>query len=107
MIARMKLTSLLLLAVLALSGCQSASTTTETETKPEPPATASPEPVTPAPAETAKTVKPGMTMQEVHAMKGAPKESKHQHGAGPGGSEIDLWVYEDQTIRFQVGKVVE
>ena len=107
MIISMKITPLVWVAGIVLLGCQSAPAPAEPETKTAPPATPSTEAVTPATSGATKSVKAGMTMQEVHSVKGDPKSTQHQHGAGPGGSEIDLWVYEDQTIRFQDGKVVE
>lgn len=53
----------------------------------------------------AGTIKPGMDMAEVKKLKGVPKETKHEHGSG--GSEIDIWVYEGQTVTFTDGKVSE
>lgn len=50
-------------------------------------------------------VKPGMDMTEVKKLKGVPKETKHEHGAGD--AEIDIWIYEDQTVTFTNGKVSE
>ena len=50
-------------------------------------------------------IRPGMDMSEVKKLKGTPKDTKHEHGAQ--GAEIDLWIYDDETVKFQDGKVVE
>ncbi len=87
-----------LLAV-ALSGCSS----------PEQPATPAPEtPVTTgstpsAEPTTAATVAVGMDTAQVKEIKGAPDDSKHEHGAG--GAELDIWIYKDAKVTFENGKV--
>lgn len=60
-----------------------------------------------APEAVAKTsvAKPGMDMAEVKKLKGVPKETKHEHG--PAGAELDIWVYDDETITFTNGKIAE
>ncbi|NUL82063.1 MAG: hypothetical protein HUU60_04975 [Armatimonadetes bacterium] len=107
--------SITLLVVLLLSGCQkdstettattddSARTTTTAPASTE--ATGSTDSSTPATATEATEVKAGMDMAEVKKLRGAPKEAKHEHG--PGGAEIDIWVYEDREVRFEGGKVVD
>ncbi|MCA0360118.1 MAG: hypothetical protein LCH41_03595 [Armatimonadetes bacterium] len=122
----MKIAPLLLLAGVLIAGCQS-ETATQTDT-PNSGASASGNPAkpsgetatqtdtsnsgasasdnTPKPSgDTASGVKPGMSMADVKKIKGAPKDTKHDHG--PNGSEIDLWIYADQTVKFQDGKVVD
>jgi hypothetical protein len=100
----MKFLPLALFLVLGAVGCQSSDSVPETSTKQEAtrPASASadhPEGDSPA------KVTAGMGMADVKKLKGAPKDTKHEHG--PNGSEIDLWIFDDETVRFQDGKVVQ
>jgi outer membrane protein assembly factor BamE (lipoprotein component of BamABCDE complex) len=53
----------------------------------------------------ASQVKPGMSMADVKKIMGAPKSTRHDHG--PNNSELDFWVYDDITVKFQDGKVAE
>ncbi len=107
-----------LVAAAMVAGCQSeapatenapepAPVTTETSATTEAPAAATEAPTTDAEATPAsgEAVTVGMTMADVKKAKGTPKDTRHEHG--PSGSEIDFWVYEDQTVKFQDGKVVE
>lgn len=114
--ALMKFASLLLVAAGLLAGCQSASEppAPSTEEKPEAAASAmespsSSSPSQPAASEPAETsadqVTPGMSMADVKKIKGAPKDTKHDHG--PDNSELDFWIYDDVTVQFKDGKVVK
>jgi PBP1b-binding outer membrane lipoprotein LpoB len=97
----MKGVSVLLLAGFVLVGCQSEAPTTEPAPKTSTSETTKTEPT----VETAAKVEPGMSMADVKKILGAPKETKHEHGSG--GAELDFWVYADQTVKFDGGKVVE
>lgn len=102
----MKLAPIFLLIGILVAGCQSG--TPEASQKAE--SAASGSSATSDPGLSAKDsgkegIKPGMNMADVKKIKGAPKDTKHDHG--PNDSEIDLWIYEDQTVKFQNGKVVE
>lgn len=44
-------------------------------------------------------------MAEEKKIKGAPKDTPHEHGEG--GAEIDIWKYDDGDVRFNNGKVTE
>lgn len=94
----------LLFAVLVLAGCQGAAEESSTT----PPSTTTSEPAKPTDAATPTAdakITPGMSMADVKKIKGAPNETKHEHGAA--GEEVDLWIYSDQTVRFSNGKVAE
>lgn len=97
----------LMLAVLVLGGCQGAAEDSSS-TSTNPPSTTTSEPAKPTdaamPTADAK-ITVGMSMADVKKIKGAPNETKHEHGAA--GEEVDLWIYPDQTVRFSNGKVAE
>jgi hypothetical protein len=104
----MKFLPLMLLLGLLAVGCQSSAPTTEATTQQSSTAKESTQPAQAngeSAAETSEAVKPGMSMAEVKKIKGAPKDTRHDHG--PNNSELDFWVYDDQTVKFQDGKVVE
>lgn len=98
----MKIAPLLLLAGVLIAGCQS-ETTTQTAA-PNNEASADSNTAKPS-GDTAAEIKTGMSMADVKKIKGAPKDTKHDHG--PNDSELDFWVYDDHTVKFQDGKVVE
>jgi hypothetical protein len=90
--------------VFGLVGCQNSDSVPETTSTQE---AATP---TSAPSEQPKgdpsaKVAVGMGMADVKKLKGAPRDTKHEHG--PNGSEIDIWIFDDETVRFQDGKVVK
>lgn len=94
--------SMTLLVVLLLAGCQKDSTESTTTAPASTEATGSTDPSTPA---ATTEVKAGMDMAAVKKLLGVPKDARHEHG--PGGAEIDIWVYEDREVRFEGGKVVD
>lgn len=98
----MKFAPLLLLSGILIAGCNSKPAAEAPAPSSNPTTTES------APAsgtETVAEITTGMTMADVKKIKGAPTDTKHDHG--PNGSELDFWVYDDITIKFQDGKVVE
>jgi hypothetical protein len=104
----MKNVMLALLTTICVAGCQSPESAPESPAKAEvstTPKETAPEnaPTEPVASETKAVVAAGMDMAEVKKLKGAPKDTKHEHG--PNGSEVDLWIYDDETVRFQDGKV--
>lgn len=99
---QMRIALLVLLGGVLIAGCQPES----------PPHSSTPENEAVAPSSSAASrndaapeVKPGMSMADVKKIKGTPKDTRHDHG--PNNSELDFWVYEDMTVKFQDGKVVE
>lgn len=50
-------------------------------------------------------LKVGMDVAEVKRIKGAPDESRHEHG--PAGEEIDVWIWKDVSATISDGKVIE
>lgn len=98
----MKLAPFILVTGLLISGCQSEPATQDAAPKSEATSTGS---SVESASDAASEIKVGMSMVDVKKIKGAPKDTKHDHG--PNDSELDFWVYEDQTVKFQDGKVVE
>lgn len=104
---RSKILSLALLVLaVGLVGCQGQETEQATNGQPS---VAAEKPSTPVASSesssSSSALKPGMDMAEVKKLKGVPKETKHEHGAG--GAELDIWIYEDQTVTFTNGKIAE
>lgn len=104
---RSKILSLaLLMLAVGLIGCQGQE---PEQASAEQPSVAAEKPSTPTassePSASSSVIKPGMDMAEVKKLKGVPKETKHEHGAG--GAELDIWIYEDQTVTFSNGKIAE
>lgn len=52
---------------------------------------------------TSDEVTEGMEMADVKKIKGAPDDTRHEHGDE--GAEIDIWVYGSEEVRFVDGKV--
>jgi hypothetical protein len=100
----MKFLPLALFFVLGSVGCQSSDSVPESTTKQEATTSTSASSEQPKGDSPAK-VTAGMGMADVKKLKGAPKDTKHEHG--PNGSEIDIWIFDDETVRFQDGKVVQ
>jgi len=98
----MKLTFLALVVIVLISGCQSEPASQDAEPKSgTTTANKTSEPTGQADSE----IKQGMEMAAVKKLKGAPKDTKHEHGAN--GAEIDFWIYDDLTVKFENGKVIE
>lgn len=100
--SKLRITHLVLLGGVLVAGCQ-----LESPTQSSTPEKESVAPSSPAASrnDAEPEVKPGMSMADVKKIKGTPKETRHDHG--PNDSELDFWVYDDQTVKFQDGKVVE
>jgi PBP1b-binding outer membrane lipoprotein LpoB len=96
-----KIIPLLLIVAISVAGCQSEAPAPEPEAKKETSVSTS----EPESKKKEAAVEVGMSMADVKKIKGAPKETKHAHG--PNDAELDLWVYTDQTVKFQDGKVVD
>lgn len=50
-------------------------------------------------------VEVGMEAAKIKEIKGAPDDSRHEHG--PNGEEIDVWIWKDLRVTLQGGKATK